>query len=152
MNLSYAWAELSDAPQLIAVYNAAFYDDFVKYGECPAYGRSVERMEYSILHYPKRLILSEGKIIGAISCEERSVGEYYIGCLCVLPEYQGRGVGTAAMRHILDMLPYRRVSLITPSDSARNRYFYTEKLGFSVVGEHMDGSVRVCELALTAAE
>lgn len=39
---------------LIEIYNASFYDDYIKYGECPAYGRTRESMESS-----KELIIVE---------------------------------------------------------------------------------------------
>ncbi|NLL94114.1 MAG: GNAT family N-acetyltransferase [Clostridiales bacterium] len=27
-------------------------------------------------------------------------GEYYIGCLCVIPSYQKKGIGTQAIKYI----------------------------------------------------
>ena len=33
---------------LIGIYNSAFYDDYIRYGECPAYGKAKEMMEKSI--------------------------------------------------------------------------------------------------------
>lgn len=53
INLRYRKAEKSDAELLVDIYNSAFYDDYIKYGECPAYGRSVEQMESSITVAPK---------------------------------------------------------------------------------------------------
>ena len=44
----YKYADTSDADVLIEIYNSAFHDDFIRYGECPAYGRSREDMERSI--------------------------------------------------------------------------------------------------------
>ena len=40
-------AEVADAELVRNIYDAAFYDDYVKYGECPAYGRTKEEMEQS---------------------------------------------------------------------------------------------------------
>ena len=48
-------AEVADAELVVDIYNAAFFDDYVKYGECPAYGRTKEEMEQSIIDYPKFL-------------------------------------------------------------------------------------------------
>lgn len=45
MSIDYKKANIADAPLLIKLYNAAFYNDYCKYGECPAYGRSKEEME-----------------------------------------------------------------------------------------------------------
>ena len=41
-------ADVSDAELLIHIYDAAFYSDYIRYGECPAYGRTKERMEQSV--------------------------------------------------------------------------------------------------------
>ena len=51
MKLEFRKASLADAEQLIEIYNTSFYDDYIKYGECPAYGKTKEVMEKSILAY-----------------------------------------------------------------------------------------------------
>jgi hypothetical protein len=43
--LVYKSADISDADLLIRIYNSAFYDDFIRYGQCQAYGQSREEME-----------------------------------------------------------------------------------------------------------
>ena len=63
-------AEVADAELVRDIYDAAFNDDYVKYGECPAYGRTKEEMEQSIIDYPKFIILKESKPVGVISCRE----------------------------------------------------------------------------------
>lgn len=45
MQIEYINANKSDAELLVDIYNVAFYSDYIKYGECPAYGRSVQSME-----------------------------------------------------------------------------------------------------------
>ena len=45
MELFYKNADVKDATILVGIYDSAFYDDYILYGECPAYGRSVENME-----------------------------------------------------------------------------------------------------------
>ncbi len=39
MSLNYTKAKKEDADLLIEIYNASFYDDYIRYGECPAYGK-----------------------------------------------------------------------------------------------------------------
>ena len=39
MQLEYKRVVQNDADLLIDIYNAAFYNDYIRYGECPAYGR-----------------------------------------------------------------------------------------------------------------
>ena len=144
INLQYRRAEKSDAEQLIDIYNSAFYDDYVRYGECPAYGRTVEQMENSIESFPKEIVISDNTPVGVISVEETGDGIYYIGCLCVVPEYQGKGIGTQAFRHLLTVYPdWKKFVLITPADKEENIRFYTEKCGFRVGGISMDGNVKV---------
>lgn len=48
MLTEYINATKNDAKLLVDIYNAAFYSDFIKYGECPAYGRTISDMEKSI--------------------------------------------------------------------------------------------------------
>jgi len=43
--LSYRKAVKNDAELLINICNSAFYDNYIRYGECPAYGRTKKRME-----------------------------------------------------------------------------------------------------------
>ena len=57
MEIEFRKAVREDAETLIGIYNASFYSDYVKYGECPAYGRTMEMMEQSIIDYPKHLII-----------------------------------------------------------------------------------------------
>ena len=45
MELEFREANVSDAEVLIDIYNSAFYSDYLRYGECPAYGRTREMME-----------------------------------------------------------------------------------------------------------
>ena len=143
-NLHYRKAEKSDAELLIDIYNSAFYDDYVRYGECPAYGRTVERMENSIESYPKEIVFCDSTPVGVISTEEKGDGIYYVGCLCVIPEYQGKGIGTQAFRHLLSVCSdWKKFILITPADKEENIRFYTEKCGFRVDGTSMDGNVKV---------
>lgn len=144
MRLDYRKAQKKDAELLINIYNAAFYDDYIKYGECPAYGRSIEAMENSIEMYPKLIVNCENVPVGVISVERKGDGIYYLGVLAVIPEYQGKGIGTQAFRHILSVYPdWKKITLITPADKKENIKFYTGKCGFHIVGTEMDGNVKV---------
>ena len=149
MQIEYKKAEISDAALLVDIYNASFYSDFVKYGECPAYGKTKEEMEQSINEYSKFLILCDGKPVGCVSCKETDPGVYYVGCLCVIPEYQGKGIGTAAMDFAKEQYcNWRRFYLVTPVDKSENIKFYTEKCGFTIESEEMDGNVKVAHFVL----
>lgn len=143
-DMIYKNADISDAEVLVTIYNSAFYDDFIRYGYCPAYGRSKENMEQSILDYPKTIAYKEDKPVGVISYKEEEPGKYYIGCLAVVKEEQGRGIGTALMKHFMNAhSDWKELTLVTPKDNERNIRFYTERFGFTITGEEDDGSVTV---------
>ena len=56
MKLTYRKAEVEDAELLIGIYNASFYRDYLKYGECPGYGKTKEMMTRSITESLKLII------------------------------------------------------------------------------------------------
>ena len=149
-DLEYRCADTSDAKLLVEIYNSAFYDDFVRYGQCQAYGRSEENMQKSILDYPKILAYDQEKAVGVISYKEEAPGKYYIGCLAVVKEEQGRGIGTLLMKHFMsEHLDWQELTLVTPKDNERNIRFYTKRFGFDIVGEEVDGTVTVLHFKLS---
>lgn len=149
MEISYRLATIEDAEVLVDIYNASFYSDYIRYGECPAYGKTKEMMEKSIVSYPKHIITVDGKSVGCISCQKMEKGTYEIGCLCVIPEYQGKGIGSHAMRFVKTYYAdWKRLTLVTPADKAENVKFYVEKCGFRVISTEMDGRVRVARFVL----
>jgi ribosomal protein S18 acetylase RimI-like enzyme len=144
MNIKYIKAKKEDADMLVEIYNMSFYDDYIKYGECPAYGRTRESMEASIEKFPKLIIYCDDIPAGVISVRNMGKGQYYIGCLCVIPKYQNKGIGTQAVKYMLGYYAdWRKITLITPADKEQNINFYTKKCGFIIDGTDMDGNVKV---------
>ncbi len=144
MDLTYRNADVSDAEVLIDIYNSAFYDDYLRYGQCQGYGRSKESMEQSVIDYPKVIAYEDDKAVGVISTKAEGPGKYYIGCLAVKKEYQGRGIGTSLMRYFMDEHhDWNELTLVTPKDNEANIRFYTGRFGFDIVGEEDDGVVTV---------
>lgn len=140
-------AEQKDAELLISLYNASFYEDFVRYGECPAYGRTKERMEDSIARFPKEIIYYDNTPVGVLSFERRESGVVYLGCLCLIPAFQGRGIGARAFFRLFELNPdAARIELITPADKRSNILFYTKKCGCCLGSRRMDGNVEVVEI------
>ena len=149
MNLKYIKAKKEDADMLIEIYNASFYDDYIKYGECPAYGRTREIMEASIEKFPKLIIYYDDIPVGVISVANRGKGDYYLGCLCIIPKYQRKNIGTQAVKYMLGYYTdWRKVTLITPLDKEGNINFYTKKCEFIIDGTDMDGNVKVVHLLM----
>ena len=57
MKIEYRQAVIEDAELLVNIYNASFYDDYVRYGSCLGYGQTKEMMEESMSKYLKHIIL-----------------------------------------------------------------------------------------------
>lgn len=57
-------AEKKDVQILIDIYNSAFYDDYMKYGECPAFGHAKESMEKNLEKYPKIIAYFQNVPVG----------------------------------------------------------------------------------------
>jgi ribosomal protein S18 acetylase RimI-like enzyme len=149
MRLSFVKASKKDADVLVKIYNEAFYDDYITYGECPAYGKTKEQMEVSIEKFPKLIILHEDNPVGVISVDIKEKGVYYISCLGVIPAYQGRGIGKQAFQYFLDFYnDWKKITLITPADKEQNIKFYTEKCGFIIDGTETDGNVKMLHFTL----
>ncbi len=149
MKIEFRKAEKADAKLLTEIYNASFYSDYIRYGECPAYGRTTEMMEQSITEYPKFVIVCDGKPVGCVSCKDAGDGIYEVGCLCVIPECQGKGIGTSAMEFIKTCYnDWKKFTLVTPADKSENVRFYTERCGFSIQSAETDGKVRVFRFVL----
>lgn len=145
--LSYRHAVKADADLLISLYDSAFYQDFLRYGECPAYGKTRHQMEKSIERFSKEIIIYNNTPVGVISVANKGNGNYFIGCLCVIPEFQNMGIGAQAINHFLESHPdCNKISLVTPLDKKENIRFYTKKCGFKIDGTEFDGTVLVARL------
>ena len=150
MTIEYRRAALEDAEVLVNIYNASFYDDYVRYGSCPGYGITKEKMEKTIGTYQKYVILCDKEPVGCVSCKKLEKGIYEVGCLCVIPEYQGKGIGTRAIQFIKTLYEdWEKLTLVTPISKKENVKFYTEKCGFRIAETERDGNV---ELARFVAE
>lgn len=49
MKIEFRQAAMTDAELLVEIYNASFYNDYIKYGECPAYGKTKEVHIFSLI-------------------------------------------------------------------------------------------------------
>ena len=144
MELEYKKAEIDDAAILIDIYNSAFYDDFVSYGHCPAYGHTKDSMKSSIKEFPKIIAYNNHTAVGVISYQNKGDGEYYIGCLGVKKEFQGMGIGTSLLKRFLsEHSDWKDITLVTPKDKESNIRLYKDHFGFEIIGEEDDGSVTV---------
>ena len=149
MNIQIKAATIEDAEVLVDIYNKAFYEDYVKYGECPGYGKSVSDMEKSIKASSKYIAYVGSVAVGAISVLKKDDGLYYLGALCVIPEYQRMGIGYKLLEFFKEQSKdWKTIELVTPADKEKNVNFYTKKCGFVIDGEEMDGSVKLYHFSL----
>lgn len=143
MDIKFERAVTDDAEALVNVRNKSFYADYVKYGECPGYNNSIVNMKSSILSRIAYKIICNGQIVGNVSVRYNKDNTYYLGCLCIIPEYENRGIGQEALRFIESKFPDAVCwTLETPADKEKNLYFY-KKMGYTIVKEYMHGSVEV---------
>ena len=149
MMISFRQAAMDDTALLADIYNASFFSDYLRFGACPGYGRMIEMMEESIRLYPKHIILCDNKPVGCVSCHPGGPQEYEIGCLCIVPEYQGKGIGTQAVKFVQNYYDdWKRMTLVTPLYKRENVRFYTEKCGFRIVGTERDGNTELARFLL----
>ena len=143
MDVKIERATVDDVDQLIEVQNKSFYSDFVKYGECPGYHHSRESMTKIVLNRITYKILCDDQIVGDIIVRDKGEHLYFLGGLCVIPEYENKGIGQQAIKLLEHDFPDAiQWSLETPADKKRNHYFY-KKMGFEITKEYMDGSVKI---------
>ena len=144
MVIKYRQATLEDADLLVNIYNAAFYEDYLRYGTCPGYGLTKGLMEESIRRHPKHIILCDNEPVGCVSYTKLDPEVYEVACLCVVPEFQGKGIGTQAMQFLKARLEdWKTLTLVTPIDKKENVKFYTEKCGFRIESTERDGNVEL---------
>ena len=149
MTVSFRPAAIDDAGLLVDIYNASFYSDYIRFGTCPGYGKTIGMMVESIRLYPKHIILCDSKPVGCVSCHAIGSQEYEIGCLCVIPEYQGKGIGTQAVQFVQDYYDdWKRLTLVTPLYKRENIRFYTEKCGFQIAGTEKDGNTELARFVM----
>lgn len=149
MMIEYRKATIEDAGLLINIYNASFYSDYLRYGACPGCGKTKEMMEESISKYPKYVILCDNEPVGCVSCKTLGHGVYEIDCLCVVPEFQHKGIGTQAIQFLKTLHDdWEKLTLVTPIDKKENVKFYAEKCRFQIVSTETVDNVELARFVL----
>lgn len=143
MSINFKLASRADIKKLIEVQNKGFHDDYVSYGECPAYNETeqamLEYIEKSIVYK----ILKDNEIIGDIIIRQRESNQYYLRVVSIIPKYQNLGIGQMALRFIEEEHPEASEwELITPFKSYRNHHVY-EKMGYVKVEEYRQSDVLI---------
>ena len=143
LTIQFIKATETDAEKFVEVQNKAFYLDYVKYGSCPGYGRTAQSLAESMKRNVAFKIVADGEIVGKISATKNERCNCHLDCLCVIPEYENRGIGQQAVAFIEKQFPDAvKWSLETPSDKLQNHIFY-EKCGYKSTAKTMEGNVEI---------
>ncbi|WP_167957536.1 GNAT family N-acetyltransferase [Anaerosporobacter faecicola] len=96
-------------------------------------------------NYDCYLLLLQDKPIGIFWLHQEEASSLTLEDFCILPAYQNKGYGTAALHLIEEQFPENPVwQLSTPTFCFRNRHLY-EKLGYQQIGTASNGSVILYE-------
>lgn len=80
-----------------------------------------------------KAIDKDGRIIGSVRWHEKA-GTVYISKLMVLPDMQGKGIGSALLKEVESLQPCERYELFTSSKSRQNITLY-QKHGYMIFRE-----------------
>ncbi|MEO3944689.1 GNAT family N-acetyltransferase [Gorillibacterium sp. CAU 1737] len=143
LNITFERASLDDVKDIIEVKNKSFYEDYLNYGESRGYNNTVEGITRTVQERIVYKIQAYGDMIGYISITKNSEDDFYLNCLCVVPEYENKGIGQMAMTFMENQFPLaKHWSLEALADKERNHNFY-KKHGYQLTNEYMDGAVKI---------
>lgn len=135
-----------DVDALTEVMTRAFDDDARRHlgvpkGGPPGYDTGEFLRKHGLDPRARAFVAVQGGApVGAIIVFPRADGDHVLGCVFTDPDVQRRGVGAALVAHVEAAFPARSWTLETPGYATSNHRFYTERCGFTKVGEHDDPS------------
>jgi len=136
-------ATFYDIDDIIYVQNKGFYQDYKKFGECPGYNPNRKSIMRALTRACVYLICVDDQVVGDAIVMKKSSGEYFLGGLCIIPEYQNKGIGHQVMEFLENTyIDAKHWSLETPMEKEGNIYFY-KKHGFEITDRYLDGTVNV---------
>ena len=128
-------AQATDSEFVFAVKKAAFREYVEQiWGWDDTYQRDLHDKRFA--SQDLRIIQFHGTDVGFLSTSNTS-DTFKVDQLYILPEYQGRGIGAACMRRIIDdaSLEQKSVTLQVLKINVRATAFY-QRLGFTIVDEN----------------
>ncbi len=138
MNIHLLKAELSDAEKLLEIQKICFTPHLERYQDfetSPAM-TSLDKIKFWIENENFYKILFNKVLVGSINLRKLDeLGNYKLHIINILPEYQGLGIGQAAIQLAENLFPDAKTwSLETLEDMPGNRHVY-EKVGYKFTGE-----------------
>lgn len=79
------------------------------------------------------LIQLDEKVIGFYNDEFLENGDYEVGNICIVPEYQGRGIGTKILKDIMEQYADKNIHIQYFKQNPVGKLY--ERLGFVANGE-----------------
>ena len=125
-------ARQQDLPEILAVQRAAFETEaqLVNDWNIPPLTQTLDELTNDWrTGIMLKAVNEDGIIVGTVRGHNAPDG-FYIGRLAVLPQWQGRGMGTALLEAIIAIAEACRLVLFTSTKSERNLRLY-EKFGFT---------------------
>lgn len=128
-------AEEADVPFLLELRAKAMGEHYTAMGLSPTPDHLEARVRAGF--EVARIIEFEGRPVGLLKVQ-RPAGEWHVMQLQVAPEVQGKGIGSALLRAVLDEARHAGVAVtLSVLKVNRARHLY-ERLGFVVTGEAGD--------------
>lgn len=143
MDITIERASIDDVKDIIEIKNKSFYEDYIKYGQSSGYNCPVEGITYMVQNHIAYKIQTCGNMIGYISITEKGEDDFYLNCLCVIPEYENKGIGQMAVAFMENQFPQaKHWSLEALADKERNICFY-KKCGYEITKEYREGTEKI---------
>ena len=116
---------------MIYIYNEAVsVKDLADLRESVGWNRMENAYKNPLLtSYYHIAVYEKETLIGYIDCVSNGVTDAYIQDLMIHPAYQGRGIGTALMKRMIDDLKEKHIYMISVVFEEKLKPFY-EKFGF----------------------
>ena len=135
--IRYLRASEEDAEAIVGVQLRAFSIDVDICGEGPPGYDSVDRqiqLMKSTIYYK---IVDKDKIIGGFYIRPQGTGRYDVVRLFIDPPYQGKGIGTMALKFIETLFDDLEILELEASGFREDNHTYYEHRGFVKVGKVM---------------
>jgi len=135
VNLSYRRAVAEDEAFLFALHAAAMREYIEE--TWGAWDEEWQRAYFRRRFHPQalKILQVDGRDVGVIFIEERAE-ELFLARIEILPEYQRRGIGSAALRELIEQAREKgkplALKVLKVNRRARSLY---QRLGFGVTGE-----------------
>lgn len=143
MKIQFEKATPDDAQTLMDIQIRTFHHDNTLYpdepmavGGPPDYDSLAVMLDDIEKHICYKIVL-DSIIIGGITIFYRGEGHYHLHIIHIDPSYQGKGIGSQAMKFIELAHPATKWTLDTPAYAIRNHHFY-QKLGYIKVGQQTE--------------